>query len=222
MNADRQLFFEKFWRAIHVGEDQVRRGRTEGAVSEAGVTELLHAWSHGDASALERLTPMVYSELRRLAHRQMSGERPDHILQPSALVNEAFIRLMGGRAVGWSNRQQFFAAAAHLMRQILVDFARAAEAQKRGGRAGRAQVFEIDEFSRPEPSVSLDDVIAIDDALKTLESLDSRQAQVVELRFFGGLEHGEMAEVLGISERTVQREWKMARAFLFRALYPAE
>ena len=188
----------------------------EGAAQ--GLTALLHAWSLGDGAALERLTPIVYSELHRLAHLQMVGERPGHVLQPSALVNEAFIRLMGGRGGKWANRRQFFAAAARLMRQVLVDFARAEEAGKRGGRDARAKVFEMDELSTPQPFVSLEDMIAIDEALTRLEALDRTQAQVVELRFFGGLENGEIAGVLGISERTVLREWRLARAFLFHSL----
>jgi RNA polymerase sigma-70 factor, ECF subfamily len=188
----------------------------EGA--EQGLTALLHAWSLGDGAALERLTPIVYSELHRLAHIQMVGERPGHVLQPSALVNEAFIRLMGGRGGEWANRRQFFAAAARLMRQVLVDFARAEEAGKRGGRDAQVKVFEMDELSTPQPFVSLEDMIAIDEALTRLEALDRTQAQVVELRFFGGLENAEIARVLAISERTVLREWRLARAFLFHSL----
>jgi RNA polymerase sigma factor (TIGR02999 family) len=179
---------------------------------------LLQAWSAGDASALERLTPIVYSELHRLAHRQMAGERHGHVLQPSALVNEAFVRLMGGGGVAWENRQQFFAAAARLMRQVLVDFARADETQKRGGRDAQVKVIEMDELSKPQPSISLEHLIAVDRALTQLETLDQRQAQVVELRFFGGLENGEISSILGISERTVIREWRLARAFLFQSL----
>jgi RNA polymerase sigma factor (TIGR02999 family) len=182
------------------------------------LTALLQAWSLGDASALERLTPIVYSELHRLAHLQMAGERPGHVLQPSALVNEAFIRLIGSGGGDWENRRQFFAAAARLMRQVLVDFARAEEARKRGGRDAQVKVFEMDELSKPQPSVSLEYMIAIDEALTRLEALDRTQAQVVELRFFGGLENGEIARMLAISERTVLREWRLARAFLFHSL----
>ena len=189
-----------------------------GEAMAPGVTALLHAWSLGDASALERLTPIVYSELHRLAHLQMAGERPGHVLQPSALVNEAFVRLMGSGGSEWENRRQFFAAAARLMRQVLVDFARAEEAGKRGGRDAQAKVFDMDELSTPQPFVSLEDMIAIDEALTRLEALDRTQAQVVELRFFGGLENGEIARVLAISERTVLREWRLARAFLFHSL----
>ena len=184
----------------------------------AALTALLQAWSLGDALALERLTPIVYSELHRLAHIQMAGERPGHVLQPSALVNEAFVRLMGSEGGEWENRRQFFAAAARLMRQVLVDFARAEEARKRGGRDAQVKVFDMDELSRPQPSVSLEYLIAIDEALTHLEALDRTQAQVVDLRFFGGLENGEIARILDISERTVLREWRLARAFLFHWL----
>ena len=183
-----------------------------------GLTALLQAWSLGDASALERLTPIVYSELHRLAHLQMAGERPGHVLQPSALVNEAFVRLMGSGGSQWENRRQFFAAAARLMRQVLVDFARAEEAGKRGGRDAQVKVFEMDELSKPRPAVSLEYMIAIDEALTRLEALDRTQAQVVELRFFGGLENEEIARMLAISERTVLRQWRLARAFLFHSL----
>jgi RNA polymerase sigma factor (TIGR02999 family) len=190
----------------------------ENGAERPALTALLHAWSLGDASALERLTPMVYSELHRLAHRQMAGERPGHVLQPSALVNEAFVRLIGSGGAAWESRRQFFAASARLMRHVLVDFARADETQKRGGRSAQTKVFEIDELSQPSPSVSLENMVAIDEALTRLETLDPRQAQVVELRFFGGLEHLEIAGLLDISERTVMREWRLARAFLYQSL----
>jgi RNA polymerase sigma factor (TIGR02999 family) len=197
--------------------------RTSGKINDCeatplGLTALLQAWSLGDASALERLTPMVYAELHRLAHIQMAGERRGHVLQPSALVNEAFVRLMGSGGGEWESRRQFFAAAARLMRQVLVDFARAEETQKRGGRGAQVKVYEMDELSRPQPSVSLEYIIAIDEALTRLEALDRTQAQVVELRFFGGLENGEIARMLAISVRTVLREWRLARAFLFHSL----
>jgi RNA polymerase sigma factor (TIGR02999 family) len=188
------------------------------SLAASNLTALLNAWSLGDATALERLTPIVYSELHRLAHRQMAGERAGHVLQPSGLVNEAFLRLMGSGPVDWANRRQFYAASARLMRQVLVDFARAEETQKRGGREVQTQGFEIEELSKPQPSISLESVIAIDEALKLLETLDPRQAQVVELRFFGGLENGEIANLLDTSERTVIREWRLARAFLFQSL----
>jgi RNA polymerase sigma-70 factor, ECF subfamily len=191
---------------------------TENGAERPALTALLQAWNLGDASALERLTPMVYSELHRLADLQMLGERRGHVLQPSALVNEAFVRLMGSGGAAWANRRQFFAASARLMRHVLVDFARAEETQKRGGRSIQTKAFEINEVSQPRPSVSLEDMIAIDEALTQLEALDQRQAQVVELRFFGGLEYAEIAGLLDISERTVMREWRLARAFLYQSL----
>src|ERR1017187_7406594 len=162
-----------------------------------GVTVLLHAWIAGDASALERLTPIVYSDLHRLAHRQMAGERAGHVLQPSALVNEAFVRLIGSGGAAWENRQQFFRAAARLMRQVLADFARADATQKRGGRHAPVKFSEWDELSKPQPSISMEHLVAIDQALTQLEALDRRQAQVVELRFFGGLENLEISGILG-------------------------
>lgn len=187
-------------------------------VAATGLTALLQAWSLGDASALEQLTPVVYSELHRLAHLQMAGERAGHVLQPSALVNEAFVRLLGGESPTWENRRQFFAAAARLMRHVLVDFARAEETRKRGGRDAQVKVFDMDELSKPEPIISLEYTIAIDEALDRLDGLSPCQAKVVEMRFFGGLENGEIADLLGISERTVLREWRMARAFLIHSL----
>lgn len=190
----------------------------ENSRAASGLTALLQAWSLGDPSALERLTPIVYSELHRLAHYQMAGERVGHVLQPSALVNEAFIRLLGVGGPEWANRRQFFAAAARLMRQVLVDFARAEGAQKRGGRDAHVNVFEMDGLSKSGPSISLEHIIDIDQALTQLETLNQRQCQVVELRFFGGLENEEIAGVLNISERTVMREWRMARAFLYKSL----
>jgi RNA polymerase sigma-70 factor (ECF subfamily) len=182
------------------------------------LTGLLQAWSGGDASALERLTPIVYSELHRLAHLQMAGERHGHVLQPSALVNEAFVRLMGSGRVAWANRYHFYAASARLMRQILVDFARAEETRKRGGRTGHANVADVDNLSMPKPAIPPEHLMAVDEALNQLEKLDERQAKVVELRFFGGMENGEIAGVLGVTERTVLREWRLARAFLFQSL----
>jgi RNA polymerase sigma-70 factor (ECF subfamily) len=190
----------------------------EHGLAAPGLTALLHAWSAGDASALERLTPIIYSELHRLAHHQMAGERRGHVLQPSALVNEAFVRLMGSAGGAWENRRQFFASSARVMRQVLVDFARAEETQKRGGRDAQVKVVDLEDLAKTGPSMSLDYVIAIDQALTQLETLDQRQAQVVELRFFGGLENAEIAAILDISERTVIREWRLARAFLFHSL----
>lgn len=186
--------------------------------SGAEVTRLLRDWSGGDASALDRLTPVVYGELHRLAGRNMARERDGHLLQPSALVNEAFVRLVASEPIEWANRAQFFAFSARLMRQILIDFARAQEAGKRGRRAPHLQLSGIEEEIATEtnPVVLLD----LDAALVALEELDARQAQVVELRYFGGLENAEIASVLGISEPTVVRDWRVARAFLFDRLQP--
>src|SRR5262245_53597435 len=181
--------------------------------SQANMTQLIIAWSEGDASALEQLTPLVYQELHRLARRYMRGERPDHTLQPSALVNEAFIRLMDWKSVTWQNRAHFFAVSAQLMRRILVDFARSRNYAKHGGGIGKVSVDTA--------SVSEDrrkDLVALDDALQKLAQLDGRQSRVVELRFFGGLSLEETAEALQVSVGTVRRDWSMARAWLHREL----
>jgi RNA polymerase sigma-70 factor, ECF subfamily len=185
---------------------------------EEQVTSLLQAWAGGDASALERLTPIIYSELHRLARVQMARERSGHILQPSALVNEAFVRLIGDASVQWANRAHFYGVSARLMRQILVDFARAEETRKRGARAAHVNVSDLASLAQPQPSIAPADLIAVDDALKRLAELDERQAKVVELRFFGGLQNDEIAQVLGISEPTVVRDWRLARAWLFSSL----
>jgi RNA polymerase sigma factor (TIGR02999 family) len=184
----------------------------------AEVTRLLRRWSEGDASALDRLTPAVYAELHRLARRNMADERDGHLLQPSALVNEAFMRLVATEPIEWANRAQFFAFSARLMRQILIDFAPTQEAEKRGRRAPHLQLSEIPELSgsQTNPVAFLD----LDAALVALQELNARQAQVVELRYFGGLENAEIASVLGISEPTVVRDWRVARAFLCDRLQP--
>ena len=186
--------------------------------SPVDLTGLLQAWSGGDDSALERLTPVVYAELHRLAHLQMAGERQGHVLQPSALVNEAFVRLMGAGNTTWANRSHFYAASARLMRQILVDFARHDSAQKRGARAEHVDLEGEFDLAQPRPAFSPEQMLAIDHALSQLEQLDKRQASIVELRFFGGLDTEEIAAFLNISVRTVAREWRLARAFLYRAL----
>ncbi len=184
------------------------------------VTRLLQAWSKGDGSALEELTPIVYDELYRLALRYLAGEREGHLLQPSALVNEAFLRLMGGQRVDWANRAHFYAVSARLMRQILIDFARAQKAGKRGNRQQHLDLAAVDEVQVEQQSpVAL---IDLDAALKDLAHLDPRQAQVVELRYFGGLENAEIATVLGVSEPTVVRDWRVARAWLYARLQPGK
>lgn len=187
--------------------------------SSAELTRLLKAWSEGDGSALERLTPIVYAELHRIARRRLAGEREGHLLQPSALVNEAFLRLVGDEPVEWVNRNQFFASCARLMRQILIDFARAQATKKRGRRSPHIDLGEAVQI-QARPFGDPVDLIDLDRALQQLASLDARQAEVVELRYFGGLQDAEIAAVLGISEPTVRRDWRVARAWLFDALRP--
>ena len=178
------------------------------------MTALLIEWRGGDAGALERLLPLVHDELRRLAKRHMAGERPDHVLQATALVNEVYLRLVDIRRVQWQDRAHFFAMAARLMRRVLVDFARARKNQKRGG-ALRRVTFDRTCRSR---ATRPDDLIAIDEALRALAVQYERKSQVVELRFFGGLSVEETAEVLKISPETVMRDWKFAKNWLLREL----
>ena len=177
------------------------------------VTQLLRAWSDGQHEALERLMPLVYEELHRLARHYMSRERSGHILQTTALVNEAFLRLVDARHVNWQNRAHFFAISASLMRRILVDFARTYQSQKRG--AGVRQVSLDEGLDVTEERL---DLASLDDALKTLAILDPRKSRVVELRFFGGLSMEEVAEVLQVSPETVKRDWKLAKAWLLREM----
>jgi len=181
------------------------------------VTELLVAWGHGDQSALGVLAPLVQEELHRLATRCMAGERPGHILQPTALVNEAYLRLVEWKSVRWQNRAHFFAMAAQIMRHILVDKARARARAKRGGAPLHVSLSEAEQV----PLGKSVDLVALDDALKSLEGLHARQSRVVELRFFGGLDLEETAHVLGVSVGTVRRDWSLARAWLYRELHPA-
>jgi RNA polymerase sigma factor (TIGR02999 family) len=178
------------------------------------VTALLVDWRGGDERALQKLVPLVLDELRRLARRHMAGERPGHVLQATALVNELYLRLVDVRRVRWQDRAHFFAVAARLMRRVLVDDARARRNQKRGGALQRV-TFDPD---LPVASDSLDSVIAIDEALRALAAEYERKAQVVELRFFGGLSVEETAEALGISSETVMRDWKFAKSWLMREL----
>ena len=179
----------------------------------ADVTRLLHAWREGDPDALERLTPMVYQELRRLAHHHMRGERDGHMLQTTALVHEAYLRLID-LELGFRDRVHFFAVSARLMRRVLVDLARERQAAKRGG---AAVVLPLEEELLPGKSPE-SDVLALDLALEQLATFDARKAQVVELRIFGGLTIDETAEVLEISHATVERDLKMAKAWLARQL----
>ncbi len=182
--------------------------------SPKDITQLLVAWSDGDEAALEKLSPLVYEELHRLAHRYMRGERAGHTLQTTALVNEAYLRLIDWKNVRWQNRAHFFGVSAQLMRRILVDFARARDYQKRG--AGMHALTLNDAIDATnEKGV---DLVALDEALSALAELDPRQSQVVELRFFGGLTNEEAAEVLKVSVATVRRDWSLARAWLHREL----
>ncbi|HTY42634.1 MAG TPA: sigma-70 family RNA polymerase sigma factor [Thermoanaerobaculia bacterium] len=184
------------------------------APSAGDVTALLKQWSAGDAVAFERLVPLVHAELRRLAHREMGRERAGHTLQTTALVNEAYLRLVDSSRVRWQDRAHFFAMSAQLMRRILVDHARARRARKRGG--GARQV-ELDEALVVSPERG-SDLVALDDALQALAVVDARKAQVVELRYFGGLSANESAEALGVSPETVLRDWRLAKAWLLREL----
>jgi RNA polymerase sigma factor (TIGR02999 family) len=181
-------------------------------LSERDITALLRDWSGGDREALERLMPAVYGELRRLAASHLKSERPDHTLQPTALVHEAYLRLANQRSVDWVNRAHFFGISARIMRRILVDHARRRRAIKRDGSVLRLTVPEANAADRaPE-------LIALDAALTSLEALDPQQARVVELRFFGGMTVEETAEATGTSTATVKREWRTARAWLRREI----
>jgi RNA polymerase sigma factor (TIGR02999 family) len=178
------------------------------------ISQLLVAWSHGDHAALAALTPLVQPELRRLAARHMAAERPGHILHATALVNEAYVRLIEGSAIEWQSRAHFFAVAAQIMRHILVDIARARGRDKRGG--GKLQVSLSD--AADLAIVRSADLVALDDALKSLEAFDARKSRVIEMRFFGGLSHQEVADILQVSVATVRRDWSLARAWLHREL----
>ena len=180
------------------------------------VTELLRSWARGDQSALDRLVPLVHDELHRLAHRCMRREQAGHTLQTTALVDEAYLRLVDADNVRWEDRRHFFAIAATVMRRILVDFARARRAKKREAILLKAPVdLERLQVAAPQPDA---DIVALDDALQSLAVFDARGARVVELRYFGGLSIEETAEVLGVSPRTVKRDWAAARAWLMGEL----
>jgi len=188
------------------------------ASSTHDITQLLLAWGDGDQTALEKLAPLVHAELHRLAKRYMAGERRGHLLQTTALVNEAYLRLVDWKAVRWQNRAHFFGVSAGLMRRVLVDFARSQNYAKRGGGALRVSLGEAAAVS-PEPSI---DLLALDEALGRLSALDARQARVVELRFFGGMELEEIAEALKVSLGTVKRDWGLAKLWLLRELRRGE
>jgi RNA polymerase sigma-70 factor (ECF subfamily) len=187
------------------------------ASTSHAVTELLLAWSQGEQAALEKLAPLVYAELRRIAHRYMNRERRGHTLQTTELVNEAYLRLIDASQVRWQDRAHFFAISAQLMRRILVDFARSRGYIKRGGGAHRA-TFDEALLVSPAPGP---DLVALDDALKALAVKDARKCRVVELRFFGGLSVEETAEVLKVSPETVHRDWRLAKAWLARQMAKA-
>ena len=179
--------------------------------SAGEVTRLLAELRSGNPEARDKLIPLVYTQLHRLAARYMRRERPDHTLQPTALVNEAYVRLVSQKVASWKDRAQFFGIAARLMRQILVEHARAHQAEKRGGKVEKLPLDQVIEFSTARSR----ELIELDDALKSLERIDPQQARVVELRFFGGMTVEETAEEIGISPRTVKRDWGVARAWLY-------
>ncbi len=183
--------------------------------SSEEITQLLRDWGEGDEQALAKLTPLLYAELHRMAHRYIRRERSNHTLQTTALINEAYVRLIDWKNVRWKNRAQFFGVAARLMRRILVDFARSRNYAKRGG--GVRMVISLEEA----PAVSRDrarEIVALDEALQSLSVIDRRKSEIVELRFFAGLSLEETAEVLKVSSRTVLREWDLAKAWLSREL----
>jgi RNA polymerase sigma-70 factor, ECF subfamily len=178
------------------------------------VTQLLKAWTTGDEQALDKLTPLVYEQLRRVAQHHMAGQRPGHILQTTALVNEVYLQLLDCGQMNWQDRAHFFAMSAQLMRRILIDFARSRGSQKRGGDALHISLDEAPSVCKePDPNL-----LALDDALKELATVDERKSKVVELRFFGGLSVEETAAVLKVSPETVMRDWRLAKLWLLREL----
>jgi RNA polymerase sigma factor (TIGR02999 family) len=187
--------------------------------SSADLTGLLHRWSEGDQRALEDLIPLVYGELRRLAARELRHEDRGHTLAPTALVHELYFRLVDQRQATWASRAQFYGVAAQLMRRILIDHARARQARKRGGSATMVSLEGLEAGAAPNAIAT---VLAVDEALERLAARDPEQARLVELRFFAGLTVEEAAHVLGRSPRTVKREWRLARAWLFRELRSAD
>ena len=181
--------------------------------SSNDVTRLLVDWGNGNEAALDELIPLVYAELHRLAGRYMWREGRGHTLQTSALINEAYLRLVDQKRMQWQNRAHFFGVAARLMRQILVDHARSRSRAKRGGGARMVSLAEQSVIAK-----EIEDVIALDDALKNLSEMDPRKSQIVEMKFFGGLTTEEVAEVLNVTTRTVEREWRKAKAWLYKAV----
>jgi RNA polymerase sigma-70 factor, ECF subfamily len=189
-----------------------RAGMT--TISRQSLTELLQEWQHGDKEALDKLTPLVYDELRRIAHRYVRREREGHTLETTALVNEAYLRLVGQQKIEWQNRAHFFAVTAQVMRHILIDHARRRHYAKRGGEAVHVSLDEANVMSRERAA----ELVALDEALLELARLDPRKSRVVELRYFGGLSLEETAEVLEISIMTVRRDWRAAKAWLYKAV----
>ena len=187
---------------------------TQFLASTHQITQLLFRWREGDQQALDDLLPLVYNELHRLAGYYMRGERPSHTLQTSALVNEAYLRLAGAEDIQWQNRAHFFAIAAQVMRRILVDHARRRDKQKRGGAVQKVELGEAMLVSEQRAA----EVVALDDALKSLAEIDPRKSQLVDLRFFGGMSIEETAEVLQVSPGTVMRDWTLAKAWLLREI----
>jgi len=184
------------------------------AVSPHEVTQLLQRWRNGDKAALDKLTPLVYDELHRLAHQYISRERPDHTLQTTALVNEAYVRLVEQKDVKWENRAHFFAVSAQVMRHILVDYARQASSEKRGGFFRQVTLGDDLVVSRERAA----ELVALDEAMQALDEIHPRRSKVVELRYFGGLNNTEAAAVLKVSEATIERDWRFAKAWLYREL----
>ena len=178
------------------------------------ITEQLIAWSKGDEAALDALIPAVYQELRRMANYYLRGENAGHLLQPTALVHEAYLRLIDQTKVDWQNRAHFFGVAAQMMRRILVDHAKAKHRAKRGGTATKVSLDETVNLSSERAA----ELVALDDALKVLDELDERKSRIVELRYFGGLTVDETAQVLGVSDKTVMRDWSLAKAWLYQQL----
>jgi RNA polymerase sigma-70 factor, ECF subfamily len=183
-------------------------------VSTPGLTELLSDWQRGDQTALNKLTPLVYDELRRIAHRYVQRERNGHTLETTALVNEAYLRLAGQKKIEWQNRAHFFAVTAQVMRHILIDHARRRQYAKHGGDARQVSLEEAEAMSQERAS----ELVALDEALNELARLDVRKSRVVELRYFGGLDLEETAHVLEVSVMTVRRDWRVAKAWLYRRM----
>lgn len=186
--------------------------------SQQNVTQLLIAWNNGDESARDELLPLVYQELHRLAGRYLGWERTGHTLQATALVHEAYLRLVNQQEVNWQNRAHFFAVSANIMRHLLVDHARSRQRAKRGGQVIRITLNEETNANNSATENRKLDLLALDEALNRLAEFDQRKSRIVELRYFGGLSFEETAEVLGVSEITIKRDWLKARAWLFRAL----